>query len=60
MLMCPLGSLQSLYPVLPPMARNWKVYIVPGVSPLTAMARELVNSPALCHGPGAPPVPMAA
>ena len=29
------GLLQSLAPVLPPMDRNRKVYIVPGGSPVT-------------------------
>src|SRR6266550_961486 len=38
--MCELGSLQSDWPVDPPSARIWMVYIFPGVSPLNTMCRE--------------------
>ena len=43
--MWPTGLLQSLWPVEPPTARTWKVYIVPGVSPVTINPREFWNKP---------------
>ena len=49
------GSLQSLKPVLPPMARTDRVYMVPGVSPSTTMWRACVEIPPDCHAPGVVP-----
>ena len=47
------GLLQSLAPVLPPIARNRNVYITPGVSPVTIISRVFWNIPALTHAPPA-------
>ena len=58
------GLLQSLEPVLPPIARTWNVYVVPGINPVTITAREFVNIPVLTQSPvplrGVPPASLHA
>ena len=44
-------SLQSEQPVLPPMARNWKSYVCPGVRSSCTMRDDFVKMPEFRQSP---------